>query len=382
MRSLVGFAALGIFWGTWGAAVPAVQRQTGASDGELGLALVLVGLGALVSMRATGVLGDRFGPRLTPIAVGAFGLAGVLPGLAESPAQLYVVLLVIGATSGAMDVAINADAVRYEVKSGRPLLNLAHACFSVGVLVASLATGLLRWGGAGPGLVFGLAAAVVVLAAIALWPGQAEDWERGTGADSPTFFERVPAWLVVLGVAGALVYWIEGTWQDWGALHLERTLDAPPAVSALGPALFAAAMTVGRLGGNSLLRRWSERSLLVLGALVAATGTAVAALSPAVGLALAGIMLAGAGCAVLAPTLIGVAGRAAGPHERATTVGSLTTLMYLGFLVGPAAVGALAELATLQASLTAVAGLALLLGLAFALIPLPGGGSLPRGAKS
>lgn len=370
MRGLLGFAALGIFWGAWGAAVPAVQRQAQASDGELGLALVLVGLGALVSMRATGVLGDRFGPRLTPIAVGAFGLAAVLPGVAHSPGQLYVCLLVVGATSGAMDVAINADAVREEVRSGRPLLNLAHACFSAAVVAASLATGLLRWAGAGPGLVFGLVAVVVVVAAIAVRPGPAQTWEVAE-ADPPKLFERIPAWLLVIGILGALAYWIEGAWQDWGALHLERTLDAPPVVSALGPALFAAAMTVGRLAGNSLLSRWSERQLLVVGALVAAVGTAIAAVSPSAGIALVGMMLAGAGCSVLAPTIIGVAGRAAAPRERATVVGSVTTLMYLGFLVGPALVGGLAELATLRASLLGVAALALLLAFLCAVVRLP-----------
>jgi MFS family permease len=380
VRALLGFGALGIFWGVWGAAVPAVQRQTGANDGELGLALVLVGLGALVSMRATGVLGDRFGPRLTPIAVGAFGLAGVLPGLAASPPQLYVCLLVVGATSGAMDVAINADAVREEVRSAKPLLNLAHACFSAAVLVASLATGLLRSAGAGPELVFGLAAAIVVLAAIAMRPGSAETWEPGADVDPPRFFERIPAWLLVLGILGALAYWIEGTWQDWGALHLERTLGAPPAVSALGPALFAGSMTAGRLAGNSLLGRWAERRLLVIGALVAAVGTAVAALTSSAAIALVGIVLAGAGCSVLAPTIIGVAGRAAASRERATVVGSLTTLMYLGFLVGPAAVGGLADLATLRISLTAVAGLALLLALLFALVPLRRRPGSPNGA--
>jgi MFS family permease len=376
MKPLVGFAALGVFWGAWGAALPAVQRRTGADDGELGLALVLVGLGALLSMRATGVLGDRVGPRLTPIAVGAFGLAGLLPGLAGSPTQLYLCLLVVGATSGAMDVAINADAVREEVRSGRPLLNLAHACFSAAVVVASLATGLLRWAGAGPGLVFGLAAAVVVLAAIAMRPSSGETWELAPEADPPKLLQRIPAWLLVIGVLGALAYWIEGSWQDWGALHLERTLEAPVAVSALAPALFAAAMTVGRLAGNNLLARWSERTLLVLGALVAALGTAIAALAGSAGIALTGIVLAGTGCSVLAPTIVSVAGRAAAPHERATVVGSLTMLMYLGFLVGPAAVGGLAELATLRASLAAVAALALLLALLFAVVRLPAARSL------
>jgi MFS family permease len=371
MRALVGFAALGVFWGSWGAALPAVQRRAGADDGELGLALVLVGVGALVSMRTTGVLRDRFGPRVTPIAVGAFGLTGVLPGLAHSPGELYLYLLVVGATSGAMDVAINADAVREEVRSGRPLLNLAHASFSAAVVLASLGTGLLRWAGADPPLVFGLAGAVVVLAAIAIRPRQAERWELPERGERPKLLQRVPGWLLVLGLLGAIAYWIENAWQSWGAVHLERTLEAPAAVSALGPALFASTMAAGRLAANRLLRRWSERRLLVLGALVAALGTAVAALAPSPSIALAGIVVAGGGCSVLAPTIVGIAGRSAGRNERATVVGSLTTLMYLGFLVGPAAVGGLAELTTLRFSLGAVAALALLLAVLFAVVRLP-----------
>jgi MFS family permease len=371
MRSLVGFAAFGIFWGAWGAALPAVQRQAGADDGQLGFALVLVGLGAVVSMRATGVLGDRFGPRLTPVTVAAFGIAGAWPGLAHSPGQLYVYLLVVGATSGAMDAAINADAVREEVRSGRPLLNLAHASFSAAVVVASLVTGLLRSAGAGPALVFGLAAAVVVVAAIAMRRRSDATWALTPSARPPRLFERVPRWLLLIGFLGALAYWIEGAWQDWSALHLERTLDAGPALSGLGPAFFAAAMTAGRLAGNSLLGRWSERRLLVTGALVAAVGTTVAASSSSVGLALLGIVLAGAGCSVCAPTIVSVAGRVAAPHERATIVGSLTTLMYLGFLVGPAAVGGVADLTNLRTSLASVAALALVLALAATVVPLP-----------
>jgi MFS family permease len=370
-RVLLGFAAFGLFWGAWGAALPAVQRQANVGDGELGLALVLVGLGALLSMRATGLFIDRAGPRLTPVVIGAFGLAAILPGLADSPSELYLYLLLLGAASGAMDVAINADAVREEVRSGRLLLNLAHACFSGAVLLGSLATGLLRWGRAGPGLVFGLVALLVVLVAIATRPTSGEPWKPPVGHDRPRLVQRIPAWLLVIGILGGVAYWIENAWQSWGAVHLERTFEASPGASALGPALFAASMALGRLSVHRLARPGTERAVLVAGAAVAGGGSALAALAPSATLALAGIAAAGTGCSVLAPTIISVAGRAAASHERATVIGSLTTLMYLGFLVGPAAVGGIAELATLRISLAAVAALALLLALPFAVVRLP-----------
>jgi MFS family permease len=366
---LLGFAAFGVFWGAWGAALPAVQSRSGATDAELGLALLLVGLGALVSMRASGVLMDRVGRSLTPASVAVFGLVGVLPGVAGSPEGLYVSALVLGAASGAMDVAINADAVRWEVDTGRSLLNLAHAWFSGAVVLASLATGVLRWGGAGAPLVFALAAVLVVVAAVAVRQPASE--QRLPAGDRPRLLERIPVWLLGIGGLGAIAYWIEGAWQDWGAVYLERVLSADPAVSALGPAVFAAAMTAGRLAVHRLATFGRERAVLVAGAAVAGSGSLLAAAASSAPLALAGILVAGAGCSVCAPTIVSVAGRAARPHERATIVGSLTTLMYLGFVVGPAAVGGLAELATLRISLGTVAALAFLLGLLFAVVRLP-----------
>jgi MFS family permease len=370
-KVLLGFAALGVYWGAWGAALPAVQNRSDATDAELGFALLLVGVGALVSMRATGVLMDRFGPMLTPLTIGALAVSGVLPGLAVSPLQLSLALAVLGAASGAVDVAINADAVREEVASGRPLLNLAHASFSAAVVVASLATGVLRWAGAGAPAVFLLVGLVIGVSAVAVRPGRGAPWIPPPSHERPRLFQRVPSWLLVLGCLGAFAFWIESAWQNWGAVYLERTLDAAAALSALGPALFAAAMTAGRLGGNRLLERWSERRLLVTGSAIAGVGTMVAAVAPTSAVALAGIVLAGAGCSVLAPTVLGLAGGAAASSERATVIGSVTTLMYLGFLVGPAVVGGLADVASLRISLGSVGVLALLLAFLFVVLPLP-----------
>jgi MFS family permease len=130
-------------------------------------------------------------------------------------------------------------------------------------------------------------------------------------------------------------------------------------------------MTLGRLSVHRLARHGAERAVLVAGAGTAAAGSTLAALAPSAPIALVGIVVAGAGCSVCAPTLVSIAGRAVAPQERGTTIGSLTTLMYLGFLVGPAAVGGLAELATLRASLAAVGALALLLAFLFAVVSLP-----------
>jgi MFS family permease len=190
-------------------------------------------------------------------------------------------------------------------------------------------------------------------------------------AQAPRLFARVPGWVLALGFVGALAYWLENAWQSWSAVHLERTLDATPALGALGPAVFAGSMAAGRLLVHRLVRPGVERAVLLGGASVAALGSALAAFAPSVPLALAGLVVAGAGCSVCAPTILSVAGRAASEGERATLVGSVTTLMYLGFLVGPAAVGGLADATTLRVSLGGVAVLGVVLAALAAVIRLP-----------
>lgn len=369
-RVLAGFAALGAFWGPWGAALPAVQEGAGADDGQLGLALLLIGLGALGSMRLTGTLVDRVGGRATPWTIAALAAAAPLPALARSPGQLAAALLVLGAASGAMDVAINADGVAEEGASGRPVLNLAHAAFSMAVVAGSLAAGGLRALGGGATLVLGLAGLVVLGVALALARGAGSWSARRSPREAGTQRLGLPGWLVLIGVLCAVAYWVENAWQSWGAVHLERDLDATAGISALGPAAFASAAAAGRLAGQRLIGAIGGRALIAAGAAVAAAGTAIAATAATVAIGIAGILIAGLGTSVCAPTLISMAGAAAPAHLRGAAVATVTTIAYLGFLLGPAAVGGLATATDLPTSLTAVAGLAAALCLAAAMLPL------------
>ncbi|HMA47760.1 MAG TPA: MFS transporter, partial [Frankiaceae bacterium] len=280
---LVGFAAFGGFWGSWGAVVPAVQRRAGVDDAELGLALLLIGAGALASMRMTGCLVDRFGARVLPLAVGALAAAASLPALAGSAAALSAALLVVGAASGATDVALNTAGAAWEARGGAPLLNLAHAAFSLAVVGASLSAGLLRHAGVGPVGILGLDAVALAGCAVAVRPRVRSAVRRPPGRGTParrppeppgTAGRRVTRRLLVLGLLCALAYWVESAWQNWGAVLLENALGAAAGVSALAPALFALAAAAGRLGGQRLTRRFADRTVLRAGALTATAGTA------------------------------------------------------------------------------------------------------------
>jgi MFS family permease len=365
---LVGFAAFGVFWGGWGAGLPAVREHAGASEGELGAALLCVGAGALVSMRPTGALVDRFGRRVVPLAFAAFGGAAALAAAAASPLALGGALLAVGAASGAADVAINAEGTAAE-RGGRPLLNLAHAAFSGAVVAASLLVALARSAGAGALVVVGALAVVQLVAAAVLARLPVAPLTAATPAVRRTSLLRIPAPLLVLGALTALAYLVENAWQSWSAIHLEESLGAAPALASLAPAVFGASATAGRLAGHAAAARVTPRALVVAGATSAAAGSLLAALAAWPALALAGIAVVGLGTSVCAPTFISLAGSLAEPEERGRAVSAVTTLAYLGFLVGPAAVGGVADAAGLEAALVGVGGTAALLAALAAAVP-------------
>jgi MFS family permease len=238
-------------------------------------------------------------------------------------------------------------------------MSLAHGTFSACVVVGSLMAGALRASGAGAELVLGLVGALALGTAgvLSRIPAAA-----GTPTRSASTLRNVPRGLAVLGGLCALAFFVENAWQSWGALHLEADLGASPALGSLAPALFAAAAATSRFAGHGLTGRVGEVALLRAGAALGAAGTVLAALAPSAALALAGVVVAGGGVSICAPVLLSLAGRSVDEAVRGAAVSIVTTIAYLGFVVGPATVGLLADVTSLSASLASVGLVALLLG--------------------
>src|ERR1700758_791408 len=106
----VVFAVHGCVTGSFAARVPWIASHVGVGVGRLGLALLMVGFGALLAMPFSGRLAHRFALRpLVTATIAAWCAALVLPALPTTLALLCVVLLVFGAAAGLADMAMNAE---------------------------------------------------------------------------------------------------------------------------------------------------------------------------------------------------------------------------------------------------------------------------------
>ncbi|MES9539389.1 MFS transporter [Actinomadura sp. NPDC000600] len=388
-RAYLGFGMFGAFWGVWGASVPRLQEQAGVGDGGLGFALLFVGAGALPAMLLAGRALDRRGPGVAGAALAALGGAGVLVAFtAVNLASLCVGLAVVGATSGAADVAINAVAGRAEKAAGRPVITRAHGVFSSLVVLASLATGLVS--SLPIAVPFAVVAAVCSGTSVGFKAGAVpgarsrqvgappeEDVVRQEAAVPLGRRRTVP--LVLVGVLGAFAFASENAHQSWSAVFLHDEFHAG-GLSAVAPAVFAGTVAITRFAAGGLT---AVRGVLLAGAAGAAGGAAVIAAAPTPAVAGAGLALAAAGTAVLFPTLLRLVARNVDEDRRGRATSVVTTVSYLGFLAGPVYVGLWADAVGLRGAMVAVAALAVaLLVLTPPLLRLSGFGGAARDGQA
>ncbi|MCH5675243.1 MFS transporter [Streptomyces gilvus] len=357
----VFFALDGFVFAGWVVRIPAIKEQTGASASALGLALLGVSAGAVVTMTLTGRLCRRFGSHPVTVVCGVLLSLGVaLPPLTHSALALGAVLLVFGSAYGGINVAFNSAAVDLVRTLRRPIMPSFHAAFSLGGMVGA-GLGALVAGALSPtehllGLTaIGLLVTFFAGRVLLRIPPPAPPEPAPPSTSAPTGQGTTARPLVItFGLIALCTAYGEGALADWSALHLEHDLNASAGVAAVGYSCFALAMTIGRLTGTRLLERLGRTRTLVAGGATAALGMLLGALAPALWLALAGFVITGLGLANLFPVAVERAGTLAGPEG----VAIASTLGYGGMLLGPPAIGFMADWFSLPAALTSVAVLA------------------------
>ncbi|NAZ35968.1 MFS transporter [Rubellimicrobium sp. CFH 75288] len=345
------FAALGGFWGCFAGYVPEIKAGLDVGDGTFGLLLLGSATGLVSAMWLAPAVDRALGARAMQVLAVLFAAVWLLPGSVGSPALFFAVLLLVGLTSGLLDVVMNARTSELEAVHGRSLMNAAHAMFSVGYTLGAVWAGLAREMGL-PAVAALLTVGVLVTAVLVprmhLVPVRAPVPASGRGA-----WPVLP--VLLCGGVVLSAFMTEAATEAWSALHIERTLGGRAAEGALGPAMLGLTMAIGRFGGQAVAERLKEVQVVVAASALAASGALVAAWAVAPWMAQAGFGLFGLGVSVIGPMGLALVGKLVAPHWRTEAISKAAVMGFSGFFFAPVVMGLVSEAAGLRVAFTLVA---------------------------
>lgn len=352
--ALAAFAAMGMGWGCFAAALPDLKAMLGVDEARLGLLLLAAPVAAVSAMLLAPRTGVMLGRLALPLAVLAMAMTFGLLGQAGSGGPAAVLCLFAlgmagcGATTGTLDVLMNARVAELENSRDLHLMNLCHAAYSLGYAGAAIATGGARAAGWSPAMVMG--AAGLAAAIMALMAYERDGTITGLVKPKGGFGAGLGTVPLIGGAVVLIAFMSENASENWSALHIEKTLGGSATEGSMGPAALALTMGLARLAGQGLITRIPAHRLLTGGAVLAAIGALIVAAAGSPAVAYGGFIVMGIGASVIAPTAFSLVGRMAAPAARARAVARATLMGYFGYFFGPPTLGFIAGAFGLRAA--------------------------------
>lgn len=335
------FLMNGFVTGSWAPKIPEFKDRLGIGESTLGLLILVFGVGSLVMMPIAGAFIARLGSRvvvrilallLSPVVL----LLTVVPDVWTAAGGMFL----LGGFIGAMDVAMNANAVEVEKSMRRAIMSSCHAYWSLGGLIGAAAGGVLMDQiGILPHAILVTVLCLVIIAAA--WPIVLADHPHPDAAKEKL---RLPATLLpwLIGLMALFSMIPEGAVLDWGALYLRSELGASTAMSGFAFAAFSATMAIMRFAGDHVRDRFGAVRTFRVCTVTALVGLIIAGLAPTALVAIIGFAIAGIGISNMVPIAFSAAGNMPG---LASGIGlSVATFMgYSGMLFAPSIIGFVAE---------------------------------------
>ncbi|MDB3875785.1 MFS transporter [Amylibacter sp.] len=343
LATRLAFFAAGFAMGCCAPFFPFIKENVSADKSEFGLLLLCLGIGAIIAMPITGIISAKRGSK-PMILLGGFVMALLIPVLVivETQFILAIIIFLLGASLGTLDVAMNVHAVEVEKIEKRSLMSNFHAQFSIGGLA-----------GAGLMTVFlffetSLLSSSVIAASITfITMTLTVKRLLNVSTVKKTKFMLPKGVVILLAIFAAIIFLVEGAVVDWGALLIiDRELTAPKS-AGIGYILFSIAMVVARLLGDEIVKAIGEFKVLIFGVVITILGILIIILSNITIIALSGFMFIGLGVANLVPIFFSAAGRQT-VMPPAIAIASVTTTGYAGILLGPVIIGYFAEITSLS----------------------------------
>lgn len=356
------FFLAGLCFASWASRIPTIQQNMGLSEAGLGAVLLALPTGLMFSLPVSGWLVSRAGSRSIVIASALlFSILLIGIGLAENLSALVICLFAFGFASNMLNISMNTQAVGVEAMYGRSVMASFHGLWSVAGFAGAAVGSLMIGNNIVPFYHFIVIMVVCWLIVAAGFRYTVKEDSRKDGKQ-PAFVLPDKS-LILLGVIAFCSMICEGTMFDWSGVYFKKVILAEKALIGAGYMAFMFTMASSRFVADWFTTRFGLSRILQASGLLTSTGLLIAVIFPYPAPAVAGFFLVGIGVSSVVPLVYSEAGKSK-TMSPGVALAAVSTIGYLGFLLGPPLVGFVAEITSLRVSFLLIA----LMGLAIAVL--------------
>lgn len=352
----------GLVFASWASRIPDIKQALHLNEAQLGSLLLALPIGQLVAMAISGYLVSRYGSKRMLVAAAVFyPVSLILLGAAGSSFGLGAALLLFGMTANLCNISVNTQGVGVERLYKGSIMASFHGLWSLAGFTGGLiSAGLIRYD-VSPFAhfcgIFVLSELILLAMGRFLLPRDTkpDEFPRTKGRRF-----RLPEKLIaLLGCIafGSMV--CEGTMFDWSGVYFAQVVKPGPELVGFGYVAFMSTMACGRFTADRLVNRFGVIPVLRLSGVVIAAGLLISVLFPYFSTAILGFLLVGFGVSSIVPLCYSLSGRSKTTHP-GVAVASVSTIGFLGFLLGPPLIGFIAQASSLRWSFAIIAMLGLL----------------------
>lgn len=271
--------------------------------------------------------------------------------LVKSIGLLSVVLFFFGLLGNLGNISLNAQGISIQHHIGKSILSSLHAMWSVGAFTAAAFTDWMMEEEKALEFQYTVIAVVALVFLLSLFYMLVKDPDlHGQKQKVFALPNRV---LLLLGLICFCVAMSEGAMADWSSLYYRQVIDQPHAVSALGYTAFALFMSIGRFIGDPLIERWGNKKVLKVNGLLIVAGMSISLASSVPIVVMVGFALVGLGVSSVFPVVYMLATKEKSMMPSAA-IAAVSSVGFVGFLVGPPIIGFVAQITGLRLALTIV----------------------------
>jgi MFS family permease len=339
----------GLCFSSWASRIPSVKTALQLSNGELGTILFALPVGHLTMMFFSGKLVTRFGShRILPFALLMYAFSLTTIGLAQNTWQLALALGSFGVFGNLTNISVNTQGIYTEGLFKRTIMSSFHGMWSLAGFTGAL-VGLGMLAIKITNYLHFVIVAFVVLLLVTLNIKFLIKAKEKVRIEKKKTFRKPDKSLFLLGVIGFCSMASEGIMFDWSGVYFKDIVKAPAPLIILGYTSYMIMMASGRFLGGHFIDKLGSKKVMQISGVMISSGLFLAVIFPYLIPCVLAFMVVGLGVSTVIPTLYSIAGK----HPTIPTGEALTavsSVSFLGFLMGPPVIGHISEQFGLQFS--------------------------------